>query len=299
MGRPKTNLKRIQNEKARKTTFVHRKNGLSKKVSEFSSIFGAEVCLIVYDSDGSDIPMTFPENATTVQSMLKKYEHQKIETTLEEFGVKDYYANKKNLVEAQISRVRKEILKKKYPTSSPIFNNMEEEQLKAFIAFVDSKIEACNHMLKNMQQKDTCFVQNMAQDSDVCLHSSQDNVVMHSLPHMQHITDCMEPTNDEISEWIDFSDLSDLPPVPSTNQLSKLVDWDDMKIESEEFTSFIQNTMQNITYDNILSSHSSQLDVNHNIPQMQNINGCMLSLYDDICDTVDFTDLIDWDNIVV
>ncbi|XP_004488298.1 uncharacterized protein [Cicer arietinum] len=187
MGHAKTNMKRIQNEKARKTTFVHRKKGLSKKVLEFSSIFGAE--------------------------------HQKIKTTIEEFGVKDYYANKKNLVEAQISRVRKEILKKKYPTSSPIFHNSEEKQLKAFSAFIDSKIE--------------------------------------------------------------------------TNQLSKLVDWDDMKVESEEFTSFIQNTMQNITYDNVLSSHLGQLDVNHNISQMQNITGCMLPLYDDICDFVDCTDLID------
>ncbi|RDX69819.1 hypothetical protein CR513_51023, partial [Mucuna pruriens] len=58
----------------------------------------------------------------------------------------------------------------KNPIWDPIFKNMEEEQLKAFIALVDGKINACDHrnnMLKNNNQSEAnfSFMQNMAQAS--------------------------------------------------------------------------------------------------------------------------------------
>jgi hypothetical protein len=99
-GSGKLTLKQIQNEKVRKSAFIQRNKGLTKKVSEFSKNFGVDVCLIVYDGDGK--PMTWPQDFPTLQSMLTKYEQQKIETTSKEFDVKDYFANKKNMVEAEI-----------------------------------------------------------------------------------------------------------------------------------------------------------------------------------------------------
>ncbi|WJX87248.1 hypothetical protein P8452_69458 [Trifolium repens] len=223
-GSGKLTLKQIQNEKVRKSAFIQRNKGLTKKVSEFSKNFGVDVCLIVYDGDGK--PMTWPQDFPTLQSMLTKYEQQKIETTSKEFDAKDYFANKKNMVEAEIFRVRKKIVMNKYPTWSRCFNNMETEQLKGFIDIVDLKIQHCNqriNMLKNMQQSDqTSFMQNIAQMQSVAL----ENVAS---PQFSQLDDPMNPLID-ISEMIDFSDLvewDDLVDKSDQKLATQLVDFDD------------------------------------------------------------------------
>jgi hypothetical protein len=241
-GTGKVTLKKIQNEKVRKSAFIQRNKGLTKKVSEFSKNFGVEACLIVYEGDGDGKPMTWPQDSTTIQSILTKYEQQKNETTPKIFDVKDYFANKKNMVEAEIKQVRKKIVMNKYPTWGRCFNNMEREQLKGFIDIVDLKIQACNQridMLKNMQQSDqTSFMQNTVQMQS----AAPKNVA--SLQSSQP-DDPMKPLIN-IDEMIDFTDL---------------VEWDDLMPQN-----------------NVFSSHPSELDVMHNIPQMQPIPEPLKSL---------------------
>jgi len=105
-------LKYIQNEKTRKLAFIQRKKKLTKKIPKFFSKFGVEACLIVNVGDDNSRSMTWPQDTTIVRSMLVKYEQQKIEgillkkkkiegTTRKEFDVKDCFANKKNMIEAE------------------------------------------------------------------------------------------------------------------------------------------------------------------------------------------------------
>jgi len=129
---------------------------------------------------------------TIVNSMLQEYEHQKIEKTPKVFDVNDYFKIKKD-VEAKITKVRKDIFKIKYPTLHPHFNNMEENQLKDFIAAIDAKIQACDHKI-NMLKSETSFVQNnahmqnMVQESVVPSHSSEVNVIHSiSIPQMHFV----------------------------------------------------------------------------------------------------------------
>ncbi|KAK2449534.1 agamous MADS-box protein AGL80 [Trifolium repens] len=239
MGRAsgKVTLKQIQNEKVRKSAFSQRSMGLTKKVSEFSKNFRVETCLIVYDGDGDGKPMTWPQDSKTLQSILTKYEQQKIETTPKEFNVKDYFANKKNMVEVEILRVRKKIMMNKYPTWSLCFNNLGREQLKGFMDIVDLKIQDCNkkiNMLKNKQQSDQIsLMQNIAQ-------SQMQSVVRENVAAPQsnsnQLDDPMNPLID-ISEMIDFTGL---------------IEWDDLMPQK-----------------NVFSSNSSQVEVMHSIPQLQ------------------------------
>ncbi|WJX24227.1 hypothetical protein P8452_13356 [Trifolium repens] len=241
MGRAsgKVTLKQIQNEKVRKSAFSQRSMGLTKKVSEFSKNFRVETCLIVYDGDGDGDgkPMTWPQDSKTLQSILTKYEQQKIETTPKEFNVKDYFANKKNMVEVEILRVRKKIMMNKYPTWSLCFNNLGREQLKGFMDIVDLKIQDCNkkiNMLKNKQQSDQIsLMQNIAQ-------SQMQSVVRENVAAPQsnsnQLDDPMNPLID-ISEMIDFTGL---------------IEWDDLMPQK-----------------NVFSSNSSQVEVMHSIPQLQ------------------------------
>ncbi|CAI8589771.1 unnamed protein product [Vicia faba] len=230
MGRAKITMKFIQNQKARKLAFVRRQNGLIKKVCELSRKFGVEACLVVYDGDdGNARPITWPEDTIIVHSMIKKYEQQKIETTPKKFDVNDYFANRKNMVGAEISKLHKKIVMNKYPTWSPCFHTMEGEQLKGFIDIVDAKIQACNNkiiMLKNMQQSDK------TQQNIASTHSSQLDLT-HSISQMQYIS-CdpidnmmVEPHQEHANNLDEFPQLDYmmLKPQNSTSDLASFEEW--------------------------------------------------------------------------
>jgi len=237
-ARGKLTLKHIQNERARRLTFNQRNKVLAKKVSDFSSKFGVEACLIVYDGDGDGRPMTTPQDSTIVRSMLEKYEQQKIEgTTPKEFDVKDYFENKKNKVEVEISRVHKEFVKKKYPTWDPSFSNMDGEQLKAFTAIVNAKIEACDQRIRMLNSHETPNRQHTLDDQTSA-------TAMHDIPQWQHTLDDhlkqvyddpLKPLDDIINETVDFTNHASFPPVSSTNKIGQVVDFDDLMAEPKEW----------------------------------------------------------------
>ncbi|CAJ2644800.1 unnamed protein product [Trifolium pratense] len=281
MGRGKVTLKYIQNKNDRKISFGQRMEGLTKKVSKFSSNFGVESCLIVHDGDATR-PMTWPQDSTTIQTMLKKYEHQKFVTAAKIFDVRDYFANKKNKAQDEITRVRKQIAMYKYPPWSPFFKVMGEEQIKVFIGIVDAKIKACNqriNMLKNMQQSENISARIMDDQEKID--------VVHNVPQMRQ--NFFAPVK-AINEMVDLTNHVRLPPVLATNkheewinQLFRLDDWikelhkdyisgmvdftNDVYVQQGEI-SFMLNTAQA----NVISSHSSQQDVMHNIPKKQHFD---------------------------
>ncbi|XP_058765995.1 MADS-box transcription factor 3-like [Vicia villosa] len=251
MGRAKITMKFIQNQKTRKLAFIRRHNGLMKKVSEFSRKFEVEACLVVYDGDdGNARPITWPQDSTIVHSMLKKYEQQKIETTPKKFDAIDYFANRKNMVEVEISKLHKKIVRNKYPTWSPSFHTMDGEQLKGFIDIVDAKIQACNHkisMLKNMQQSDrNNLMQNKAQENIASSHSSQLDF-RHNIPQMKDISnDPMELVKgNHTNEAINFTNYVSLPLISSTNQINEPAKLDNMMVEpNQEWANELDELLQ-------------------------------------------------------
>ncbi|KAG4395836.1 hypothetical protein AAZX31_19G040800 [Glycine max] len=172
MGRARITLKLISNERSRRLTFKSRREILIKKTSEFSTLCGVEACLIVYDNGNGDVaPVTWPKEPVLVHPILQKYESQKNERPPKTFGIEDFLENRKNMVEADISKVHKQISNIKYPTWDPSFTNMEEKQLKAFITQVNAKIMACDHVLQNKHQsKANNIMQNMAWGSASSSH---------------------------------------------------------------------------------------------------------------------------------
>ncbi|KAK2450113.1 agamous MADS-box protein AGL82 [Trifolium repens] len=257
MGRGKVTLKYIQNEKDRKISFGQRIEGLTKKVSKFSSNFEVESCLIVYDGDNR--LMTWPQNSTNVQTMLKKYEHQKIETTPKKFDVGDYFAIKKTIVEDKITRVRKEIAMNKYPTWGEFFQGMGEEQLNVCLGMVGSKIKACNqriNKLKNVQQSENISTHIMDEQEKID--------VMHNIP-MKPINKMVDLTNHVLStnkheEWY--------------NQLFRLDDWvkelhNDYINEIIHYTNDVDVQQGEISF--MLNTTPGNVILSHNIPEKQHI----------------------------
>ncbi|QCD95541.1 MADS-box transcription factor [Vigna unguiculata] len=157
MGRARVTLKPIPNQRCRKTTFLRRKMGLVKKVSEFCIMCQAKACLIVYDDDSDKIgPEIWPQDSAEVQSLIQNYVCQ-TEKSPKTFQIQDFFDNRKNMIEAEISKLHKQERDIMYPTWDPSLNNMDKEQLWAFVADVNAKIGACDQritMLKNKNDQD-------------------------------------------------------------------------------------------------------------------------------------------------
>nr|XP_029149414.1 agamous-like MADS-box protein AGL80 [Arachis hypogaea] len=127
---------------------MQRKDGIMKKIATFSKLCKVEACLIVYGDDSSQ-PMTWPQEHSKVQSIIEKYEVQKNNETHPIIFDEEF------MIEAEISKLRKKVLKFKYPTMDPIFTTLDGNQLMEFIALVNTKIETCKKridMLKESNQ---------------------------------------------------------------------------------------------------------------------------------------------------
>jgi hypothetical protein len=111
--------------------------------------------------------------------------------------VKDYFANK-NKIEAEISKVHKEIVKNKYPTWDPCFINMDGEQLKAFTAIVNAKIDACDQRISMLKT----------------MHQGDQTSALHDTPQRQYTLDDHLKQVYDISEMVQMPYISDDPLKP-------------------------------------------------------------------------------------
>ncbi|KAL2335274.1 hypothetical protein Fmac_016487 [Flemingia macrophylla] len=273
MGRKRVTLKRISNDRTRKTTFIQRKKGLTKKISEFCTMFGAEACLIVYGDDISDLGlMTWPQDPRVVRSIIHKYEQSKNERSQKTFDIQQFFENKKKVVEAEISKVLKEITNIKYPTWNPCIANMEEQQLRVLFAHVDAKIGACDNMLKHKHQSEanSGIMQNVAQRSTFSFHQSQ------ILPAS------MEPLGDN-NVSVEF-----------TNSMNQFDGVSNYGVNMQQGGPCFSHFMPNMAHESVNAafSRSSQLNCLQNISQSQSTFEALKPLSDNN-EMVDFSNQVD------
>ncbi|KAL3005252.1 hypothetical protein AAZX31_08G209900 [Glycine max] len=106
MGRKRITLKPISNERSRKSTFKQRKEGLITKNSQLSTMCRIEACLIVYDDMNDDVgTMTWPKDPTLVRPIIENYESQRAEKPPNTFVIDDFFENRKNMIESEISKL--------------------------------------------------------------------------------------------------------------------------------------------------------------------------------------------------
>ncbi|XP_057745687.1 agamous-like MADS-box protein AGL80 [Arachis stenosperma] len=286
MGRGKTVYECIKKERERKISFMQRKDGIMKKIATFSKLCKVEACLIIYE-DNSSQPMIWPQEHSKVQSIIEKYEVQKNnETHPIIFDEEEFFKNKKIMIEAEISKLRKKVLKFKYPTMDPIFTTLDGNQLMEFIALVNTKIEACKKridMLKesnqdngsnfnvDQNQSQLNFMNNIP-NHDYALHhdnlvyqtqnpkfdpnvtyfvANNNGMIMDSISQVNVSLDCSTTNQVAVMDSKEKSVIVD-----STNQISEnggLINWNDF-VE-------VENWIDQLQYETDLKdilSHQSQ-----------------------------------------
>ncbi|XP_058751315.1 floral homeotic protein AGAMOUS-like [Vicia villosa] len=155
MGRGRITMELIQNEKARKTTFHKRKNGLLKKVNEFSILCDVDICVILYapnfEGQGYVEPETWPRDTKEVERILEKYYNTTSDRRPKIYDVHEYYKERVKKIEFEVSKVRKDKLKLMYPTWDPSFDSIGGEDLRLLARILDAKLDACNQKMNMLK----------------------------------------------------------------------------------------------------------------------------------------------------
>ncbi|RDX98116.1 Agamous-like MADS-box protein AGL82, partial [Mucuna pruriens] len=152
MGRGRIPMELIKKEKARKTTFHKRKNGLMKKVYEFSTLCGVDVCVVLDAPNFLDVPETWPQDSREVTRVIQKFQNTTSDRRPKVYNVQEYYNDRMKKVEGEVSKVQKEKIKIMYPTWDDSYNTLGEDQLRVFINILDAKLDACNQRMNMLKR---------------------------------------------------------------------------------------------------------------------------------------------------
>jgi hypothetical protein len=146
MGRGKLVMKLIEKEKTRSITFQKRKKGLMKKAYEFSTLCGVDTCMIIYGPELQDRPPevdTWPVESDEVKRVIDRYKKDtKLKPTRVSFDLSDFFLDRKKKVNDETSRLRKNIFEARYPTWDDRIEMLSEDQLRAVLDVMDTKVEA-------------------------------------------------------------------------------------------------------------------------------------------------------------
>lgn len=107
MGRGKIPMDLIEKEKARKTTFQKRKNGLMKKVYEFATLCSVDVGVIIFASKFLDEPEIWPQDPRDFKRVIQKYMNTTSDRRPKVYDVEEYFSERMKKIEGEISKVQK------------------------------------------------------------------------------------------------------------------------------------------------------------------------------------------------
>jgi hypothetical protein len=155
MGRGKLSMELIEKEKTRSITFQKRKKGLLKKAYEFSTLCGVDTCVIIYGPKINDRPAevsTWPENRDEVERVIKRYKTDtKVKPSRVTFDLSDFFIDRKKKVNDETSRLRKNIFEARYPTWDDRIEMLSEDQLRAVLDVMDTKVEAAGMRISRIK----------------------------------------------------------------------------------------------------------------------------------------------------
>ncbi|KAK6805277.1 hypothetical protein RDI58_003062 [Solanum bulbocastanum] len=159
MGRAKLKMELITKEKSRNATFKKRKEGLLKKLYEFTTLCNVNGLMIMYgpkQGNGSDSsPEIWTNSSGSSTTTTKSLQQQEIHNLIDEykkenslqsgstktFGLSDYFVDRNKKVEEEFIKLRKMNMEKKYPCWLEFMDQLSEFKLRDFLTLLDDKVE--------------------------------------------------------------------------------------------------------------------------------------------------------------
>lgn len=159
MGRAKLNMELISKEKSRNTTFKKRREGLYRKLHEFTTLCDVRACMIIYgpkQENGAVKPDIWPQDPDEIMDMINTYKSKKKESGNKSFGLNDFFHDRKRKIEDELTKLRKRNVEVKYPTPPDRFvQHMDEAGLRAFASFLANKAELVRSRIADIKKSST------------------------------------------------------------------------------------------------------------------------------------------------
>ncbi|XP_049345018.1 agamous-like MADS-box protein MADS1 [Solanum verrucosum] len=173
MGRSKIKVEFFQDHKKRKSTFVNRKAGLVKKISELSILCDIKACMIIYEGNNHQM---WPNDSNEVKELINLYKTQPFEgrskrgKTLSNYFEDDQKKRAEVKVEKDLEKdpttwdsrfdyfendekKKAEIKVEKYPTWNSRFDYLSQKELQNLAEVVEKRMEKAKgkiELLKSM-----------------------------------------------------------------------------------------------------------------------------------------------------
>ncbi|XP_057773372.1 agamous-like MADS-box protein AGL80 [Salvia miltiorrhiza] len=152
MGRAKLKMELIEKEKSRNTTFKKRKEGLIRKVHEFTTLCDVSACMIIYGPGPLQPEIWPPQSPDQVRRIIDLYK-SKNSAGVKSFGVADFFHERKKQIEDEVAKLRRKNLEAKYPTRPELLNLMNESQLRQFHALLSDKADGVRSRIESLRRK--------------------------------------------------------------------------------------------------------------------------------------------------
>ncbi|CAA0841532.1 MADS-box transcription factor family protein [Striga hermonthica] len=152
MGRAKLNMELIPKEKSRNVTYKKRKEGLVRKMHEFTTLCDVSACMIIYgpkQQEHDSEPETWPRDPDEVRRIVDIYRAKSKDSGNKTFGLPDFFHDRKRKIEDELAKLRKKNLEAKYPTCPDFMGLMTEARLREFAA---SLMVKADHVRSRIEQ---------------------------------------------------------------------------------------------------------------------------------------------------
>ncbi|KAL0335275.1 UNVERIFIED_CONTAM: Agamous-like MADS-box protein [Sesamum radiatum] len=146
----------ISKEKSRNITFKKRKEGLIRKMHEFTTLCDVSACMIIYgpkqDKGGSNDPEIWPQDLDEVRRIIDIYKSKNRDSGNKTFGLSDFFHDRKRKIEDELAKLRKKNMEAKYPTWLEFMNSRTEPQFRQFAAALSNKAEYVNSRIEFLKR---------------------------------------------------------------------------------------------------------------------------------------------------
>ncbi|KAH6813716.1 hypothetical protein C2S51_022734 [Perilla frutescens var. frutescens] len=144
MGRAKLKMELITKEKSRNITFKRRKEGLIRKMHEFSTLCDVSSCIIIYgprNENGRIEPEIWPQNLEEIKRIIGVFKSKNKDSGYKSFGISDFFHDRNRKIEEELAKMKKKNLECKFPTWPDVMNFKSEGELRELGAALSNKLE--------------------------------------------------------------------------------------------------------------------------------------------------------------
>ncbi|KAG8368851.1 hypothetical protein BUALT_Bualt15G0089700 [Buddleja alternifolia] len=149
----------ISKEKSRNITFKKRKEGLIRKMHEFTTLCDVSACMIIYGpkqekggSSSINEPEIWPQNMEEIHRIIDIYKSKNKDSGNKTFGLSDFFHDRKRKIEEELAKLRKKNMESKYPTWLEFMNFLTEEKLREFSHGLRVKCDNIKSRIESMKR---------------------------------------------------------------------------------------------------------------------------------------------------